>query len=148
MKPWARWATVAASAAALVVLFVLLRPDEGSEDIASATPSTPTPTVTPSVSGPPSPAESPEPARTVIDVTYRDGAVQGPSRFTAGQGGQVRILVRADVSDEVHLHGYDLTADVTPEDPARIDFVANAAGVFEVELEDAGTLLLQLEIVP
>jgi hypothetical protein len=60
----------------------------------------------------------------------------------------VRILVRADVSDHVHLHGYDLMADVAPGEPARIDFVANAPGVFEVELEDAGKLLFELEIVP
>jgi hypothetical protein len=88
------------------------------------------------------------PDRTVIEVTYRDGAVQGPTSFTVTQGDRVRIVVDADVSDEVHLHGYDLMADVTPEDPARIDFVANAAGVFEVELEDAGELLFELEIVP
>jgi hypothetical protein len=60
----------------------------------------------------------------------------------------VRIVVDADVSDEVHLHGYDLMADVTPDEPATIDFVANAPGVFEVELEGAGKLLFELEIVP
>ena len=64
------------------------------------------------------------------------------------QGERVRIQVRADVSDHVHLHGYDLMADVAPGAPARIDFVANAAGVYECELEDAGTLLFHLEIVP
>jgi hypothetical protein len=64
------------------------------------------------------------------------------------QGERVRLIVHADVSDEVHLHGYDLTADVTPQAAARIDFVANAAGRFEVELEGAGDPLLELEIVP
>ena len=54
----------------------------------------------------------------------------------------------ADVADEVHLHSYDLHADVAPGQPARIDFVADVAGVFECELEDAGELLFQLEIVP
>lgn len=149
MRPWARWAIIAASAAVVVVLFVLLRPDDGTVD-ASPTPSTPTPTPSPSPtdSESPTPSESPEPERTVIDVTYRDGEVQGPTRFTATQADRVRIIVRADVSDEVHLHGYDLTDDVTPGNPARIDFVANAAGVFEVELEDAGKPLFQLEIVP
>jgi hypothetical protein len=100
------------------------------------------------VSVSPSPTESPPPERTLIEVTYRDGAVQGPTSFSATQGDRVRILVRADVSDHVHLHGYDLMADVAPGAPARIDFVANAPGVFEVELEDAGELLFQLEIAP
>ena len=149
MKPWARWAIVAASVAAVVVLFVLLRPGDEPEG-GSPTPSTPSPTGTgsPSEGASPTATVSPEPERTVIDVTYRNGEVQGQTEFTATQGERVRIIVRADVSDEIHLHGYDLTADVTPEDPARIDFVANAAGVFEVELEDAGELLFQLEIVP
>jgi hypothetical protein len=74
--------------------------------------------------------------------------VQGPTRFTVTQGEEVRILVRAGITDEVHLHGYDLRADVAPGDPARIDFVADVAGGFECVLEDAGTLLFQLEIVP
>ena len=68
--------------------------------------------------------------------------------FTATQGERVRIIVHADVSDHVHLHSYDLMADVAPGQPARIDFVAKVAGVFECELEDAGTLLFRLEIVP
>jgi hypothetical protein len=149
MKPWARWAILAASLIALVVLFVVLRPeDEDSNGVGPSAPSSPTAS-TPS---PTSPSEtdspSPEPERTVIEITYRNGAVQGPTTFTVTQGDRVRILVRADVSDEVHFHGYDLTADVTPDEPARIDFVANAAGVYEVELEDLGEPLIELEIVP
>ena len=136
-----------ASVVVLVVLFLLLRPgDDNSDGVSPTTPTTTSPTSSESVS--PSPTESPEPDRTVIEVTYRDGAVQGPTSFTATQGDRVRIVVDADVSDEVHLHGYDLMADVTPDDPARIDFVANAAGRYEVELEGAGELLFELEIVP
>jgi hypothetical protein len=121
MKPWTRLAIPVASVVLLVVLFLLLRP--GDDDSNGVGPS-------------------------VIEVTYRDGTVQGPTSFTATQGDAVRIVIDADVSDEVHVHGYDLMADVTPDDPATIDFVANAPGVFEVELEDAGTLLFELEIVP
>ena len=136
-----------ASVAVLVVLFLLLRPgDDSADGISPSTPTTTSPTTSTSVS--PSPTPSPVPDRTVIEVTYRDGGVQGPTSFSATQGDRVRILVRADVSDHVHLHGYDLMADVAPGAPARIDFVANAPGVFEVELEDAGELLFQLEIAP
>jgi hypothetical protein len=148
MKPWARWSIIAATVAGIVVLFVLLRPDAAPGDGVSPTASTPTQTTTPSESGSPSPTQSAEPDRTVIEVAFRDGAVRGPTRFTVTQGERVRILVRADVSDHVHLHGYDLMADVAPGKPARIDFVANAAGVYECELEDAGTLLFHLEIAP
>jgi hypothetical protein len=148
MKPWTRLAIPVASVAVLVVLFLLLRPgDDNSNGVGATTPPS-TPSSTSSTSVSPSPTGSPVPDRTVIEVTYRDGAVQGPTSFTVTQGDRVRLLVHADVSDEVHFHGYDLSADVTPQDPARIDFVANAAGVFEVELEGAGKLLFELEIVP
>jgi hypothetical protein len=48
----------------------------------------------------------------------------------------------------VHVHGYDLMADVAPGSPARIDFVADVPGVFEVELEDAGTPLFRMAVAP
>ena len=139
------------SVVVLVVLFLLLSPDDDNEGVSPATPTTtisPTSSASVSVSVSPSPTPSPVPDRTVIEVTYRDGAVQGPTSFTVTQGDRVRLLVRADVSDEVHFHGYDLSADVTPQDPATIDFVANAAGVYEVELESAGEPLFELKIVP
>jgi len=147
MKPWVRWLVIVGSIALVVVLFVVLRPDDSGD---SASPSTPTPTSSPSVtaSGSPSPSPSPEPERTAIEVTFRDGAVQGPTSFSATQGDRVRIIVHADVSDEVHLHGYNLMSDVTPEHPARIDFVADVPGVFECELEDAGIPLFELEVSP
>ena len=145
MRSSIRWLVIVASVIAVAVLFVILRPDDGDDSIGVGTRTT---SPTPSTPGSPSPTGSPEPRGTVVEVTFRDGAVQGPTRFTVTQGEDVRILVRADVTDEVHLHGYDLRADVAPGDPARIDFVADVAGVFECELEDAGTLLFQLEIVP
>jgi hypothetical protein len=150
MKPWVRWSVIAGSVAVVVVLFVVLRPDDTSGGGASqsSTPATQTPTPTESPSVSPSGSPSPEPERTLIEVTFRDGVVQGPTSFSATQGERVRIIVHADVSDEVHLHGYDLTSDVTPQQPARIDFEADVPGVFECELEDAGIPLFQLEIAP
>ncbi|HEX4941176.1 MAG TPA: hypothetical protein VFW51_01480, partial [Actinomycetota bacterium] len=114
MKPSVRWAILAASVAVLVVLFLLLRPDDGG-DGATPTPSSPSATdsSSPSDGVSPAPSESQTPERTVIEVTFRDGAVQGPTSFTVTQGERVRLLVHADVSDEVHFHGYDLSADVT-----------------------------------
>ena len=56
--------------------------------------------------------------------------------------------MQADVADEVHVHGYDLMADVSPGRAAVIAFRADAAGVFEVELEDAGKLLFRLRVTP
>jgi hypothetical protein len=144
MRSSTRWLVIVASAVVVVVLFVLLQPGGPDEGRTSPSPSSPTS----STSGSLSSTESPQPERTIIEVTFRGGSVEGPTKFTLTQGERVRILVHADVSDEVHLHGYDLHADVTPTEPAKIDFVADAAGVFECELEDAGTLLFRLEIAP
>jgi hypothetical protein len=55
-------------------------------------------------------------------------------------------VVRADVEDEVHLHGYDLSADVAPGQAARITFTADVAGEFEVELEELGIPLAELTV--
>jgi hypothetical protein len=56
--------------------------------------------------------------------------------------------VRADVSDHVHLHGYDVFRDVSPGGPARLRFRATIPGRFEVELEDRKLQIAQIEVRP
>jgi hypothetical protein len=78
----------------------------------------------------------------------RDGQVDGPREPAVRRGDRVRIVVDADVTDEVHLHGYDLSTEVSPGSPGVLTFRATAAGVFEVELEEAGLLLFELTVSP
>lgn len=154
MKSHVRWIVLGAGIGAAVGLFVLLRP--GSAPVDRPAPVSPSavvsPTPSPGQSG--SPAEEPSlspsqtPEETLIEVTVRDGVVDGPLRPEVEQAQTVRIVVDADVADEVHVHGYDLMAEVEPGRPAELVFEATAPGVFEVELEDAGLLLLQLKVVP
>jgi hypothetical protein len=59
----------------------------------------------------------------------------------------VQIQVTADRTEEAHLHGYDLTADLEPGVPGVIDFVASTPGLFLLELEGSHLLLAQLEVV-
>jgi hypothetical protein len=149
MKPWVRWAILGATVVGVVILFVLLSPDDANEDPPTPTTS-PTTSPSPSDDGSPtvSPTQEPPSGPTVIEVTVRGVEVRGPSRPVATQGDVVLIVVDADVSDHVHVHGYDLMDDVAPGRPARIRFTADVPGVFEVELEDAGRSLFQLEIRP
>jgi ABC-type glycerol-3-phosphate transport system substrate-binding protein len=80
---------------------------------------------------------------TKISIKYVDGKLSGDTgTVRIEQGAQVRLMVRADIEDEVHLHGYDLAAEVAPGHPARIDFEADDAGKFIAELES-----LELHIV-
>jgi heme/copper-type cytochrome/quinol oxidase subunit 2 len=60
--------------------------------------------------------------------------------------GKVRLEVTADRADEVHLHGYDRKVDIEPGAPAVLEFTADVPGVFEVELEEAGLKLVELQV--
>ena len=82
-----------------------------------------------------------------IRVTVVDGEVVGGSqRVSLRVGESVRLEVTADVADDVHVHGYDLFVAIAPPDPAVLVFDADIPGVFEIELEDAGLTLVELEV--
>ena len=83
----------------------------------------------------------------VIELEVVGGAVVGgPLEVGFDLGSEVRLVLVSDVADHVHVHGYDLFFDVSPGDSTEIEFVADVPGVFEVELEDSGLLLLELEV--
>ncbi len=72
----------------------------------------------------------------------------GSPRDSVAHGRDVVITVTSDVADEVHVHGYDLMADVAPGAPATIRFTADAPGRFEIELENTGVQIAELEVRP
>ena len=72
--------------------------------------------------------------------------VGGVKHVPIEQGRQVLLVVRADVEDEVHLHGYDLTAEVAPGQAGRIRFRADQVGEFEAELEERGVPIVELVV--
>jgi hypothetical protein len=103
---------------------------------------------TPATSAPAASApQVPAPGATTIDVTVSGGKVSPPRQLVdVPLGSPVELVVTSDVADEVHVHGYDEMADVTPGNPARVSFAASIPGVFEVELETAKLRLLQLRV--
>jgi hypothetical protein len=54
------------------------------------------------------------------------------------QGEQVEITVSCDQPAELHMHGYDLSAQPEPGTPATFAFVAKIAGRFPVEAHRMG----------
>jgi hypothetical protein len=138
-----------AGAAVLVGLFFALRPDDDDDDQASpppppatgtATATTPSrrTTTTPRPTGP-----------TQIRITFRGGRVIGGlRRARLDRGDRAVLIVRADVADHIHLHGYDIMRDVAPGRPARLPFRATIPGRFEVELEDRRLQIAQIEVRP
>jgi hypothetical protein len=83
----------------------------------------------------------------VFEVTIAsDGSVEGPDRPEVMLGDVVQLLVSGPVSDEVHVHGYDIYDALEPGQMVEITFTADVPGIFEVELEGAGALLLELKV--
>ncbi|MFQ5555239.1 MAG: hypothetical protein ACE5GC_07720 [Acidimicrobiia bacterium] len=81
-----------------------------------------------------------------IEIAVAEGTISGPGSIEIDLGTRVIVIVTADVADEVHLHGYNVFADVGPSSAAVIEFEAGIPGIFELELEDAGTFLLEIEV--
>ncbi len=89
---------------------------------------------------------SPDVVRTRV-VIGPDGP-DGVTRIDATEGQRVVLTVRSQVADHVHVHGYDLFADVAPGQPARISFRADLPGRFEIELEDRHQQIAELRVRP
>jgi hypothetical protein len=138
---------VAAGVAVAVVLFFVLR-DNGNDKGEGATPTqTTTRNEGTTTTTPPHPPASPKPL--VATIVYRNGRVVGGLKnFSTTNGKRVTIVANADVSDEVHVHGYDLKGDVAPGAPARIAFRANLVGRFVIELESRRFQIASLEVRP
>lgn len=82
-----------------------------------------------------------------ITVDAVDGApVDGVRRVEVDLGSVVALMVASDIAEEVHVHGYDILRAVSDGHPAHFAFTAEIPGVFEVEFEGSGRLLLLLEI--
>ena len=144
---------------AAVVLFLVLRPEDRDDAAATTTPTGTTTTnetttsdteteteteSTPTTTAPPPP---PQPQR--ISIRVRNGGpVGGVKRMTVERGERLQLIVRSDVADHVHVHGYDLFKDVAPGMPARFAFRASTVGGFEIELEDRHLLLAELQVEP
>jgi hypothetical protein len=127
---------------AAVVLFVIFRP--GDDDDSASPPPPPPPTASVTT---PTATKPPQAAR--ITIVVRGGKpVGGIKRATVAKDTQVVLTVRADVADEVHVHGYDLMKDVAPGAPAVIAFKATIPGRFEAELEERSLQIAELTVNP
>ena len=149
-------ALIAASLGLLLSLFFALRDDDDSAAQTTAAETTAVQTTTEApppateqvtTEAPPTTTQAPE----TVELNYVivGGQPQGGiARDSVTQGQDVVITVTSDVADEVHLHGYDLSADVAPGAPATIRFTADAPGRFEIELENSAVQIAELEVRP
>ncbi len=154
-------ALIAAALGLLISLYFALRPGDDNEAASTTTAVTttaPTTTEAPpaTTEAPPATTEAPPattteaaPAPVQVDVVVVGGQPEGGIvRESVDRGSAVVLTVTSDVADEVHVHGYDLMADVAPGAPATIRFTADAPGRFEIELEDTAVQIAELEVRP
>jgi hypothetical protein len=146
-------ALIAAGLGLIVSLYFALSP--GGDDEATSTTTTAAQTTTAATTTEPevttTAATTTAPAEPeVVRISVSVPADKAPSvrHFTIQQGRQVVFVVKSELADEVHLHGYDLSADVAPGQPATIRFKATAPGLFEAELESRSLPIAELEVRP
>jgi hypothetical protein len=163
MTRWTRLALAGGAVVLAVVLFVVLRPDD--DDDGEPTPAaqattgdtttgettteeteTETEGTTTEEAPTTTQAEDPNAPQRIVVVVRNGQPVGGVKRPEIEQGKRVVLVVRSDVSDHMHLHGYDLLADVAPGQPGRIRFRADLVGRFDLELEDRAVLIAELEV--
>ncbi len=139
-----RWAVLGSVIVAAVVAFVILQPGGGSSSRESNPAGSSAPDRTaPSATG----SNRARPPETIITVVG-GRPVGGRRAITVTKGERVRFTVRSDVSDEVHVHGYELMKDVPAGGSASFDFPAKTDGGFEVELEHRGEPIATLKVQP
>ena len=88
-------------------------------------------------------------AAAVIEISVIVGENSGPDRTeTVALGSTVRIsLLNSGSEDDFHLHGYDIASGEVPAgEEAVIEFVADAAGEFELESHVTGEVLLVITV--
>lgn len=133
--------------AVAVVLFIVLRGDDNNDSNTQ-----PTRQATPSgqegtrgASG----ANVGQNQKPPYVVVVRNGKpVGGIEKMEYKKDERVRFVVRSDVTDEIHVHGYDRLGDVQAGGSVRFDFPAKIEGVFVVELEQHGEQIAELRVNP
>ena len=98
-------------------------------------------------SSPTADAKDDQPSGSAIVVRVKNGKVQMPDDVVElSLGEPVRLEITSDTADEVHVHGYERKAEVAPGQKVVLEFNADIPGTFEVEFEDAGLKLFELQV--
>lgn len=145
MRAFRRLLFAVLAVAAAVVFFFLLRPGDDADETRTATQTNSTATASvPTATTTTTPGK---PVLTRVTIAVRSGRVIGGlRRATFERNERIELYVTSDVSDEIHLHGYDRSRAVAPGRPARLVFRATTPGRFEVELEQRGLQIAEITV--
>jgi hypothetical protein len=137
MTTRARIALLAGLVVLAIIAFVVLKPADNKHTASTGTT--------------PAEASSTKPGKVapVPQVVVKGGKpVGGVKTITVSKGDQVRFAVRSDLSDEIHVHGYDFMKDVKAGGQVSFSFPAKIDGEFVVELESRGEQIVNLVVNP
>jgi hypothetical protein len=139
-----RAATGVGAIALIVVLFIVLSGGNDDSKKSSSQATTPAKTSSNQTATTPAPAR-PQPTTIVVKGAKPVGGIK---KIELTKGDQARLVVRSDVADEIHVHGYDLMKDVPAGGRVSFSFPANIEGVFEIELEGRKEQIAELRVNP
>jgi hypothetical protein len=135
-----------AIAVVIAVVAVVVLTSGGDDDEPETTSATATPTATaeaaPDETATPTPTATPKPQPPLLQT----GNV---TKLRFEQGGTVRFRVRSEGTEEIHVHGYDVTKAIPAgNEPVTVSFPADITGIFEIEFHGSGELIGQLRVDP
>ncbi len=135
---------------AAVGLFLLLKDDTADEDSVTTPPAQTASDGSGSGNQEQKPEKKPKPDKPEIPVIEIKGGqpVGGVAEFEVAKGDDIRFVVESDVDEEVHLHGYDVSQDVTAGGKVEFEVPATIEGVFELELEHSVVPIAEISVVP
>jgi hypothetical protein len=82
-------------------------------------------------------------------ITVKNGApVGGVRTIGVDVGGPAAFRIRSNVSDEIHVHGYEVTEAIPAGKAVTISFSADIEGIFEIELHGSGEQIAELQVSP
>ena len=101
-------------------------------------------------------ADTDEGAVKRIELAISERKVQREEKtIRVTQGESVELVWQSDETAELHLHGYDISFEVSPEAPAIVTFQAHATGRFPITSHGFGgqkghghEALIYIEVYP
>ncbi len=101
-------------------------------------------------------ADADEGAVKRIELVISEREVQREEKtIRVTQGESLELVWESDETGELHLHGYDISFEVSPEAPAIVTFEAHATGRFPITSHGFGgeqghghEALLYIEVYP
>lgn len=141
----------AGAAVVLAVVLLVVLKDDGGETSDSQSKAVPSASVKPHEEETPAEDAAQQPAKkpAVPTIIVRNGKpVGGIAELSFQAGEDARFKVSSDVSDELHLHGYDISKEIEAGGKVSFDFPAEIEGIFELELEQRAEPIAELQVNP